>query len=1153
MRLIAFCKALFCVIQRCMLFHSKTWLVMRLTAVLLIAACLQVQAKGYGQNISLSVQNTSLENVLKKIKKQAGYHLVYREEWLNLGNRVTLDLKNVPVRDALDACFKNQALTYELVGKTIVVKKTIPPLEHYADKEIIEESQDIVITGRVRSPEGNPLEGVSVVVKGTQNGTVTDAEGRFQLSIASGTNAELVFSFVGYQAKTIKVGNQTLFNVVMEQVISDLTDVVVVGYGTQKKEDLTGSLKTVDQKSIRDLPVAAVDQKLVGRVAGVEIQQVSGAPGAGTSVKIRGSGSLGAGNEPLYVIDGMPYSSGLNQEINPLSFINPNDIQSITILKDASSTAIYGSRGANGVVMVTTKNAGRDQKLISYSGYTGFSSIPEKGRPKMLNAREFAEYQRDRIDYSVRQREGREPVLADYPKEYQDLDKLGEGTNWYNLLLRDAFTQNHNISIQSGMKNSQLYLSVGYFDQEGTIKNTNLKRYSADINYNLKVNSYINLGASLMPTFIDQTRASTGTGRDLDPTGISLWANPVMKPFDDDGNLIPYILTPTSKYNSTWNFPNPLFMLQEAPRKYNEVRNLGSAFIELEPLKGLQIRSSISTTFSAFKNSRYVPSTIGSPNNPPTNNKGSLNLSEGTSFDWVITNTATYSKKMDKHSFKGLVGYITQRSSANNITLNASPYSNDLIKTLNAADGITSWGQTINKWNMLSYLGRINYAYLDKYLITATIRSDGSSRFGENKRYALFPSIAGAWRVSEENFIKDIRWIDQLKLRASFGKSGNNNIGNYSHLSNVSLGRYVFNDNIVSAASVSLFNPDLGWEESEQIDLGVDLTILEGRIGFTADMYRRKSVNMLLNNVIPAITGFNNQLVNMGSVLNKGLELELDVTPVRSKNWNWDWSFNVAFNRNKVLSTNESGDNILAGSMDGRATNISIVGKPIGEFYGFILEGVYSQADIDNPAVPKYPGSTAGYPKYKDLDGDGKITEILDYTNLGSPNPNFIFGFSSKLSYKNIDLSVSLNGRKGGYVMNGLRQTIDNLQGFFNLGKEWVNRYRNEQNPGDGIHALGPNGVHRVNDKLWLESASYLRITNINVGYTFPARFEKRSVPFKSLRIYASVQNLATFTRYTGQNPEGQGININSTLAPGYDLNSYPLARTMTAGVNITF
>ncbi|HRP54533.1 TonB-dependent receptor [Agriterribacter sp.] len=1008
------------------------------------------------------------------------------------------------------------------------------------------------VEGTVTNQEGEPLIGVTVQVKGTGKATTTNTGGHFTLNDIE-ANAVLVLSYVGFETQEVKVAGKTNLKIVMLSSTQALGEVVVVGYGTQKKEDLTGALKTIDQKSIKDLPVSAVDQKLVGRVAGVEIQQVSGAPGAGTSVKIRGSGSLGAGNEPLYVIDGMPYSSGLNQEINPLSFINPDDIQDVTILKDASSTAIYGSRGANGVIMITTKNASKDQSLINYSGYTGFSSIPEKGRPKMLNAKEFAEYQRDRIDYVVRQREGRDAVLSDYPEEYQDLDKLGEGTNWYNLLLRNAFTQNHNISIQRGAKNSQLYLSAGYFDQEGTIRNTNLKRYSANFNYNLNINSFIKLGASLMPTFIDQTRASTGTGRDLDPTGISLWANPVMKPFDEDGNLVPYILTPKNSYNSTWNFPNPLFMLDEAPRKYNEIRNLGSAFVEIEPIKGLQIRSSINTTFSVFKNSRYVPSTIGSPNNPPTNNKGTLNLSEGNSFDWVITNTATYSKKLEKHSFKGLVGYITQKSRYNSINLNASPYSNDLIKTLNAADGITSWGQTINEWNMLSYLGRINYAFMDRYLLTATIRSDGSSRFGENKRYAMFPSVAAAWRVSDEDFIKDIQWIDQLKVRASFGKSGNNNIGNYSHLSNVSLGRYVLNDNIVSAASVSLFNPDLGWEESEQIDLGMDLVILDGRIGITGDLYRRKSVNMLLNNVIPAITGFNSQLVNMGSVLNKGLELELDVTPIRSNNWNWTWNFNIAFNKNKVLSTNENGDNILAGSMDGRATNVSIVGKPIGEFYGFILEGVYSQADIDNPAVPKYPGNTAGYPKYKDLNGDGVITEILDYTNLGSPNPDFTFGFSSRLSYKNIDISASLNGRQGGYVMNGLRQTIDNLQGFFNLGKEWLNRYRSDKDPGDGIHAFGPNAVHRVNDKLWLESASYLRITNLNIGYTFQTRFERRNVLFKNFRVYVSVQNLATFTKYTGQNPEGQGINVNNTLAPGYDMNSYPVARTVTAGINITF
>jgi TonB-linked SusC/RagA family outer membrane protein len=1011
------------------------------------------------------------------------------------------------------------------------------------------QTADITVTGTITDAQAEPLPGVTISVPGTTTGTATDLDGRYSITVPDGST--LVFSFIGYQSQRITVGGRSIIDVVLTEDMAALDEVVVVGYGTVKKSDLTGSVADISGENLRNLPVPSIDQKLVGQVAGVQIQQVSGAPGAGTSVKIRGSGSLGAGNEPLYVIDGMPYSSGLNQSINPLTFINPNDIEKITILKDASSTAIYGSRGANGVIMITTKNAGQGVNQINYSGYAGFQSVPQRGRPEMLNAREFAEYQRDRIDFAVRTRENREPSLADYPEEYRDLAALeGKGTNWYDLILQNAFVQDHNISIQNGNEKSQVFLGFGYYQQEGVVKYTGLKRYSANFSYNMKVSDKLDISASLKPTFIDQDRIVSGTGRD-NVTGVALWANPVVDAYDENGKLIPFLHTPTSIYNTTWSFANPLFTLRESKRNYRELRNLGTAHIEWEPIKDLKIRSAVSTVFSASKYHQYIPSTVGGDNNPPSSGRGSSNTSNASSFNWLIENTVSYTKQFNKHSLNGLLGYTTQKATSNGINLNAGPYANDLIRTINAAQEITSWGESVDAWSMISYLGRINYAYNDKYLLTTTLRSDGSSRFGLNNRFALFPSLALAWKVSDENFMANVRQIDQLKLRASYGKSGNNNIGNYSHLSVVSLGQYAFNNNTVSAASVSLFNPDLGWEESEQYDLGVEMTFLKGKLGLVADLYHRKSVNMLLNDIIPAISGFNSQLVNKGSVRNKGIELGIDAYPVSGK-VNWDLNFNIAFNRNSILETNDNGDRILSGSMDGRPTNVSIVGKPIGLFYGFVLDGVYSQQDMDDPSVPKYSGAVAGYPKYRDLNGDGIVSELLDYTDLGSPHPKFIFGFSNRLDYNNFDLSVNVNGQYGGYIMNGIRQTTDNLQGFFNIGKEWVNRWRSEDNPGDGIHALGPNAVHRVNDKIWLEDASYLRITNLTLGYTLPVAASSTRF-YKSLRVYVTSQNLVTFTNYRGANPEGQASNVDNTLAPGYDMNSYPVPRSITAGINVQF
>jgi TonB-linked SusC/RagA family outer membrane protein len=1116
-----------------------------------------------GQNIldkkiDFRAENISLEMALKKLESTQKVRFSYNSRTIPLKKKVFVNVRNQALATVLEDLLNPLQLGYKQVDNQIVLTKkevkntgfndTSDPASQVNGLRNAERT----ITGVVRDISGEVLPGVSIVAKGSQRGTISNVDGKFSLELSE-EHTQLIFSFVGYINQEINIVNQSTLEVTLLTDTKSLEEVVVVGYGTVKKSDLTGAVSEVNSKNIRDLPVASIDQKLVGQVAGVQIQQVSGAPGAGTSVKIRGSGSLGAGNEPLYVIDGMPYSSGLNQNINPLTFINPNDIDKITILKDASSTAIYGSRGANGVIMITTKNPGKNTSQVNFSTYAGYQSVPQKGRPEMLNAREFAEYQRDRIDLVVRTRENRATTLADYPEEYRDLDKLNNaGTNWYDEILQSAFIQDHNFDIQKGMDQTRLNFGFGYYSQEGTIKNTGLKRYSANFGLQSEILKNVTFQASLRPTFVDQKRAPTGASRDTDATGISLWANPVMSPYDENGGLKPYITTPASIYNSTWSFANPLFTLRESKRNYQEIRNLRNAALEWSPIENLKIRSAISTVVSLSKYNQFIPSTIGGSNNPPAPGRGSANQSYGNSFNWLIENTASYSKTFSQHSFSALAGYTTQKSKGSGINLNAGPYANDLIQTINAAPGITSWGESVDTWSMISYLGRLNYSFKDRYLFTATLRSDGSSRFGTSNRFAFFPSAAVAWKLSDEEFIKAIPVIEHMKLRASYGKSGNNNIGNYSHLSNVNMGQYVFNNNMVSTATVSLFNPFLGWEESEQIDLGIETALFKGKLSITADLYNRKSVNMLLNDVIPAITGFNNQLVNKGSVRNRGLELGIDATPV-SRALTWDVNFNVAFNRNKILATNQNNDRILSGNMDGRPTNVSIVGKPIGQFYGFVHEGVYSQADIDNPDVAKYPGATAGYPRYKDLNGDGVVNELLDYTDLGSPHPDFIYGLSNRLTYKNFDFSVNLNGQYGGYVMNGMRQTTDNLQGFFNIGKEWANRWRSDANPGDGIHAFGPNSVHRVNDKLWLEDASYLRITNLTLGYNIPSDLFGNKKHYKNLRIYMTVQNLATFTKYTGANPEGQAANMDNTLVPGYDMGSYPIPRTVTAGLNIQF
>jgi TonB-linked SusC/RagA family outer membrane protein len=1139
-----------------------------ITQLMMIAflASVSFAHESYGQEkltqrVSISIKDGNLKLVLQRIEKQVDLTFSYQKDVVNSAEKLTVDFKDETVEEILKKVLTPRKISFQVLRSNQIILTrniglgnidNISRDQFYENK--VELVADIIIKGIVSDEKGEKLPGVSVIVKGTTRGSSTNMVGEFTLSVPD-TKATLVFSFVGYEPKEVLVGNQSQINVQLQTDVKALSEVVVVGYGTQKSKDLTGSVATINQAVIKDLPVASVDQKMIGQVAGVQISQPSGSPGGGTSVRIRGSGSLGAGNEPLYVIDGLPYTSGLSRDFNPLSLINPNDIESISILKDASSTAIYGSRGANGVIMITTKKGKFNSLKVNVSSMRGVQQVPQKGRPQLMNQQEFIDLQRNKIDIAVRRAENRATTINDYPIEYQNPSQLvGNGTDWYNLLLQTAEIQDHNISIQKGTQDSRINLNLGYFKQEGVVKYTGLERFSANLSVESNISKKVTIGASLQPTFINQNRTNTNSNRE-DIIGIANWANPVLNPYDANGNLIPYLRSPASKYHSAWSFANPLYVLRETTQLQQQFQNLGSAFAEWEIIPNLKARTSLSTIWATSKYNQYVPSTVGAPNIPPVAGTGRSSNSRADNFNWLIENTLTYNKTIKKHRINILTGYTTQKNKASNINLNASPYSNDLIETINGAQAVSSWGESVDEWSIISYLGRINYAFNDKYLLTASMRSDGSSRFGINNRYATFPSIAGAWRISDEAFLKNSKLISSLKLRTSYGKSGNNNIGNYSHLASISPGAYIFGANQVSASYVGIANPNLTWEESDQIDAGLDGEFFNNRLSLTIDFYNRKSKNMLLNDVIPAITGFNSQIVNKGTVRNRGVEISLGGSPITGE-FNWDMNFNIAFNRNIVLAINDNGDRILSGNNDNNPTHVTVVGKPIGNFYGFVLEGVYSAKDLENSNLIKTAQVYEGNTKYKDVNGDGIISDVLDYTIIGNPQADFIYGFSNSFSYKNITLGIIMNGQYGGQVMNGLRQTTDNLQGFFNVSKMWVDRWRSANSPGAGnlygVPKLTPSWGHRVNS-LWVEDATFLRISNLSLGYTLPESLVKKTGFINSCRIYLTANNLVTFTKYSGANPEGQSRNIDNTLSPGFDMSSYPLARTTSVGLNLSF
>ena len=1016
--------------------------------------------------------------------------------------------------------------------------------------------QERKITGKVIDRSGASLPGVSVVATGTTTGTITDADGKFSLLIPSNATM-LSFSFVGMATQQVPVGNKTVFNVRLEENEIGIGEVVAIGYGTTKKSDLTGSVSVINAEKLKELPVSGVDQKIKGQLPGVRIQQVSGTPGGGTSVQIRGTGSLGAGNEPLYVVDGMPYSTGSNQGLNPLIQINPNDVESITVLKDASSTAIYGSRGANGVIIITTRKGSYNKTEVNYSSMTGIATLPQKGRPQMMNAREFAELQKEVIDVRVRTTEKREPTVNDYPVQILNPEKLTGGTDWYGMMFQKAMVQDHNISIEKGGQDSRQILSLGYYNQEGVMKYTGIERYNVKLTMDSKLGKKVMVGASLNPSFINQNRTTgTDNGRN-DYISTSLWLDPISKAYDDNGNLIPFIYSWANKYAATFYGPNPLYALKETIAKYKEFSNLGSGFIQWEIIPGLKARSELSTIWQSNEYSQFISSSVGGTNKVPVDGNSSAIKNTGTSFNWLLENTINYEKQSgNDHHISATAGYTVQESRDKGVNINGYPFANDLIRTINAAQAISAWGESFNEWSMISYLGRVNYAFKDKYLLTGTFRADGSSRFGKNHRYAYFPSAACAWRISEEEFLKKSKIISTAKLRVSYGKSGNNNIGNYRALGSVNSGSYVINDALVNASYVGISNPELTWEESAQTDVGIDLGFFKERLRLNLDYYNRKSVNMLLDNLIPTITGFNQQTVNKGNVRNRGFEIAISGAPV-STDFIWKINLNLAFNRNKIISMNDNNDRILSGNNFGFPTHISTVGKPIAQFFGFIVDGILTAEDIANPAVAKWNvNSYEGDYRYRDINGDGVINDIDDYAIIGNPHPDVIYGFSNTFDYKNFSLSINLDGQLGGNVVDGTHTETDFMWGRTNVRKEWLNRWKSPSEPGDGKH----NGVQAYSvgynwkmTNLWIEDASFLRISNITLAYTLPEGFVKRSGFINNCRVYTNIQNLATFTAYRGANPEAHFNKFDNTLTPGWDNSTYPLARTVSFGINVTF
>lgn len=1002
--------------------------------------------------------------------------------------------------------------------------------------------QKITFSGTVSSDKNEPLAGVSVNINGGSAGTTTDANGKFSIQANKGAN--LVLSFVGYESQKITVNSENNpINIHMIGISSSLGEVVVVGYGTQLKREVTGAVQTIDAVKLKDIPASQITQKLQGRLAGVQINETTGKPGQGMSVRIRGQLSVSAGSDPLYVIDGFPITGNIGS-------LNPDEIQDISILKDAASTSLYGSRAANGVVLLTTKKGKKGQTRVSFNTYAGVQNVPVRGRIKMMNSVEFAQFKKEYYE------DAGQPVPVEFqnPSQYE-----GKNNDWYGALLRKAPLQSYNLTVTSNTDKLSTAIVAGVFNQEGVVLNNTYKRYSVRINSEYAISDKVTIGFNIAPEYVFDNTPRTDGDRGTGILFNALHTWPIMPIYDSAGQLTLYNKFPGSTGN-IFNYPNWVRAAKELVNETTTNSLIGNAFIQYQPIRGLTLKSTFNVENSTSKFFFFNPSTATSAINVPVPTTAVSIRQTTENRTWLNENLATYERSFNDHHFELLAGFTNQKFTQENTRIQGDTYTDDRLPTIQGALNINRGGTTndVQEWELTSLLSRLTYNFKGKYLFTAAFRSDGSSRFGSANRWGTFPSASVGWVMSDEKFFQGLKKVSFAKFRASYGVIGNNNIGNYTQYALVNnTVNAVFGNTVATGAVVtSLANNNLGWETTKQFDMGLDLGLFNNRIQFTYDYYLKNTTNLLYSVQIPQESGFGNFNDNIGQIRFWGHEF--NVTSINiDKKLRWTTNANISFNRNRVISLANGIDRVYG------TFHITEVGKPFGQFYGLVAEGVYlNQEDLDKS--PQVPGrSRVGSIKLKDINGDGIITyggDKDDRTIIGSPFPKFIYGITNTLQYGKFDFTVVGSGSYGNHLLVRHLYSTANLDGVFNLVEEVKYRFRSVDNPGKGFYGttVGGGTVTGV-ERDWMNSrfianASFFTIKNVTLGYDVGIK----SKAIRSIRLYASVQQVYTFTKYWGgPNPEtsaqSNGAGDGGNLSQGVDLSNYPIPRTYTFGVNLSF
>ena len=1112
-------------------------------------------AESYAQKTKISIEVTAqtVGSVLEQIESQTEFDFFFNNNHVDLNRLVSVSVDDKNVFEVLDAIFSGTNVNYSVLDKKIVLSAKVEETKQ----------QTKSVKGKVVAVNGDPIIGASILEKGTTNGTITDFDGNFTLNVNS-ENANLEITYVGYKEQQLKVQiGKTMF-ITLEEDTEALEEVVVVGYGKQSRAKVTSAISKIDgSKLVNDMNVSSFDQALASKMPGVNIQQSSGAPGAGVQIKIRGSNSINYSGQPLIVVDGVPLSAnssngtmqgestGYQYNSNPLSMINPADIESIDVLKDAASAAIYGSRGSNGVIIITTKQGKVGKTKVNMSMYTGVSQVTKK--VDVMDAYELANFTKMSRDKAYELAGGDPSVPMEmrpnsnhkYPTymiPYINGEKGLVNTDWQDEIYRSAFQQSYDVNVSGGTEKMNYFVSGNFTDQDGIIINTGMKRYSVRTNLNANITDKLKFGLRMSATQSDNKLVRSEDAWSREGLVITaLMYHPNLPAYNADGSIATDAMLIENKNGfNVAQIQNPVALAMMVKNQLTTRNFSGNADLEYTILDGLKLKTSFGVESIGMHREYYRPKGLSARYEmAPTT---TYNVGEDTRssiFNWISETNLTYNKSFDKHDLEGLLNFSAQKERSEYSYLSGTNFPNDNVTTLNVAS-VTTGRTYAQEAAMISFLGRVMYSYDNKYMLTASLRRDGSSRFAKNTRWGWFPSVSAGWNISREAFYPENAIVNNLKLRASYGITGNANIPYYGGTAVLSASNYVFDGTMIQGfAPGNSPNQDLSWESTATTNIGFDFGLFDSKLNIAVDAYQSETSDLLLDVTVPASSGFTSALQNLGKIRNRGLEIMLSTSQKFGNDWSWDGSLTFATNKNEVVELAPGQEQILYRSGLSDDSYIVKVGESLGSFYGYRVDGIFtSQEQFDS--TPHLEGQSQGVGDfiYADINGDKKV-DANDRTIIGNANPDFTWGFNNTLRWKNVDLGLGIEGKHGGEIFNATHRY---------LAEAWGNNlaiYGTSEAPRT-VWAYGTKSHTRASS--WhVEDASFIRIRNISLGYTF-----RNVLGINMIRVYASATNPFTFTNYSGYNPEVSNKGGSAIIA-GEDFGNYPVSKSYIFGLNVSF